>query len=180
VLVGKATKLCNELMADTKVYEAVVDLSRVSTTDDAEGAVTEVPVAGGGPSLGDIERVIAGAFVGTIMQTPPAYSAISVGGQRAYDLARAGKSVELAARPVRVDEFVVLGYAWPELRVRVTCGKGTYIRSLARDLGRALGVGGMLTVLRRTRSGEYSVEDARMLERVPDPVVQGDLLPMPG
>ena len=178
VMIGKATKLCDALMADTKVYEATIDLSRTSTTDDAEGAITELPPPPEPPSPAAIQAVIHSAFTGAVMQTPPAYSAINIAGQRAYDLARAGRPVELAARPVRIDAFEVLDYAWPLLRVRITCGKGTYIRSLARDLGRALGVGGMLTALRRTQSGSYTVALARTLEQLPDPIRQSDLLPL--
>lgn len=179
VLVGRATKLCDALMADAKVYETTIDLSRVSTTDDAEGQVTEAPLPGPPPDAAQVQRAIDASFTGIIMQTPPAYSAINVGGRRAYDLARAGHEVTLAARPVRIDAFDVLEYRWPILRARITCGKGTYIRSLARDLGRALGVGGMLTQLRRTRSGDYTIDQARTLEQLADPLTQADLLPLP-
>jgi tRNA pseudouridine55 synthase len=180
VLVGKATKLCERYMADTKVYEATVDLSRLSTTDDAEGFLTEVPLPMVLPTRADLERLIAERFTGVIMQRPPSFSAISVGGQRSYNLARAGKAVELTARPVRVDAFEVLDYHWPFAQVRITCGKGTYIRSLARDLGAALGVGGMLTALRRTCSGEFEVAAAKRLEQLPDVLAQQDLRPLEG
>ena len=179
VLVGKATRLCNALMADTKVYEATIDLAHTSTTDDAEGELTAVAAPSPLPTREGIEKAIAAEFVGTIMQRPPNFSAINVGGKRAYDLARADKPVELAARPIRVDSFEVLEYAWPVLRVRVTSGKGTYIRSLARDLGRALNAGGMLTQLRRTRCGEFDIANAHTLDELPDPITQVDLLPMP-
>jgi tRNA pseudouridine55 synthase len=180
VLVGRATRLCEALMADTKVYETAIDLAHASTTDDAEGEVSEVPPPAEAPDLDLVRRTIAQSFTGVVMQRPPAYSAISVGGQRAYDLARAGREVNLEPRPVRVDAFEVLEYRWPVLKARITCGKGTYIRALARDLGRALGVGGMLTELRRTRSGAYTVDQARTLDQLPDPLTQADLLPPPG
>jgi tRNA pseudouridine55 synthase len=173
VMVGKATRLCDQVMVGEKEYEAVIDLAHNSTTDDAEGALT--PVAGPAPS----EQAVRGTirqFTGTIMQRPPQFSAMSVGGRRAYDLARAGQHVELAARPVEVHELSILHYKWPELAVRVRCGKGTYIRSLARDLGAALGVGGMLTALRRTRVGRFSLTEARTLESLPTPLTQADLL----
>ncbi|HYE60394.1 MAG TPA: tRNA pseudouridine(55) synthase TruB [Phycisphaerales bacterium] len=178
VLVGKATKLCDRYMADTKVYEASIDLARTSTTDDAEGALTEVPLPAVLPTRSDIERIAREQFTGVIMQRPPSFSAISVGGQRSYDLARKGRAVELAARPVRVDAFEVLSFEWPLVQVRITCGKGTYIRSLARDLGAALNVGGMLTALRRTRSGEFDVARARTLAHLPPVITQADLLPL--
>lgn len=177
VLVGKATKLCNQFMADQKQYEATIDLSHTSTTDDAEGQLTPADVST--IPTPDQLRAAAAAFVGTIQQRPPNFSAMSIGGQRAYDLARAGKPVELAPRPVRIDAFEVRSYAWPLAQVAVTCGKGTYIRSLARDLGQALHTGGMLTALRRTRSGEFSVEGARRLDQLPDTLTASDLLPLP-
>jgi tRNA pseudouridine55 synthase len=174
VLVGKATKLCNQLMADQKQYEATIDLSRHSTTDDAEGELTPANVERP-PTLEEV-RSAAAAFVGTILQRPPNFSAMSIGGKRAYDLAREGKPVELAARPVRVDDFTIRSYDWPLLEVSITCGKGTYIRSLARDLGAALKTGGMLTALRRTRSGEFTLDNARTLDQLPEQLTGDDLV----
>jgi tRNA pseudouridine55 synthase len=177
VLVGKATPLCDRIMVGQKEYQATIDLSRHSTTDDAEGALTEATVSRV-PTPDEVRRAVAG-FVGVIQQRPPQFSAMSVGGRRAYDLARAGKQVELPARPVRVDSFEIRAYEWPRVEVTVVCGKGTYIRSLARDLGAALGTGGMLTALRRTRVGAFSVEHARQLGELPEPLGQADLLPIP-
>jgi tRNA pseudouridine55 synthase len=177
VLVGKATRLCNQFMADQKVYEATVDLSHRSTTDDAEGQLTPVPIASP-PTLEQV-RQAAAAFVGTIQQRPPDFSAMSIGGKRAYDLAREGKPVRLAARPVRIDEITIRSYGWPLLEITVSCGKGTYIRSLARDVGTALNAGGMLTALRRTRSGAFAIDHARTVSSLPDPLGQSDLLPIP-
>jgi tRNA pseudouridine55 synthase len=177
VLVGKATPLCNRLMADQKEYEATIDLSHRSTTDDAEGQLTEVAVSRV-PTAEDVRRGAA-AFVGVIQQRPPDFSAMSIGGKRAYDLAREGKPVELSARPVRIDSIEIRSYDWPRLEIVVACGKGTYIRSLARDLGASQGVGGMLTALRRTRSGALGVGQARTLDQLPDQLGQSDLLPIP-
>lgn len=176
VLVGRATRLCEALMADTKVYEATIDLSATSSTDDAEGEKTPASPPGGAPPDRAAFAAACAGMVGVISQRPPAFSAIKVGGRRAYDLARAGRAPALAARPVRIDAIQVLGYAWPVASVRVTCGKGTYIRALARDLGAALGVGGYLTALRRTRSGRAEVSAARPLEGLPPRLTQGDLL----
>jgi tRNA pseudouridine55 synthase len=176
VLVGKATRESARFMASEKEYEATIDLAHRSDTDDAEGEVIAVGVATP-PTREALEAGLA-RQVGVIMQTPPAYSAISVGGRRAYDLAREGKAVELAARAVSVHAIHVLDYAWPTARVRVRCGKGTYIRSIARDLGLALGTGGMLTALRRTRSGDLRVEAARSLDQLPDVLSQKQLLAM--
>jgi tRNA pseudouridine55 synthase len=177
VLVGKATRLCERFMADQKEYEATIDLSHRSTTDDAEGQVTAVEVSGVLPRE-DVGRAVAG-FVGVIQQRPPDFSAMSVGGKRAYDLAREGKPVELAARPVRIDSIEIRAYEWPRLEIVVACGKGTYIRSLARDLGAALRTGGMLTALRRTRSGALDVTRATTLDQLPEMLGQSDLLPIP-
>jgi tRNA pseudouridine55 synthase len=176
ILIGKATRLCDQFMASQKRYEATIDLSRHSTTDDAEGDLTPAAVAHV-PSEQEV-RPAAAAFVGVIQQRPPQFSAMSVGGKRAYDLAREGKHVELAARPVRIDEFVIRSFAWPLLEVTITCGKGTYIRSIARDLGAALKTGGLLTALRRTRSGQFDVSQAHRLDQLPEQLIQGDLLPI--
>lgn len=175
VMVGKATRACDRYMADRKTYETVIDFSKRSETDDAEGK-TEA-VEGAAATRADLDRVLGG-FVGTIQQKPPAYSAVHVGGKRAYELARAGKAVEIAPRPVVVHAIDVLAFAWPTATLRVECGKGTYIRSLARDLGVALGAGGMLTALRRTRSGEFGVEGAKRLGDLPDVLTQAALMPL--
>ncbi|MGP1345197.1 MAG: tRNA pseudouridine(55) synthase TruB [Phycisphaerales bacterium] len=156
---GTATKRIESLMGSEKVYEGVVDLSGVTPTDDLESAVVPVEVERA-PALDEIERVIGERFIGAIEQAPPAHSAILVDGKRAYSLARAGELTELPARTVVVHEIVVKGYEWPRLVLEVRCGKGTYLRSLARDLGRALGTGGYLAGLRRTRIGKYTVESA--------------------
>jgi tRNA pseudouridine55 synthase len=177
ILIGKATRLCDQFMASRKQYEATIDLSRHSTTDDAEGDVTPANITHV-PSDEEV-RAAAAAFVGVIQQRPPQFSAMSVGGKRAYDLAREGKHVELAARPVRIDEFVIRSFTWPLLEVTITCGKGTYIRSIARDLGAALKTGGLLTALRRTKSGEFDVQQAATLDRLPELLRQEDLRPLP-
>jgi tRNA pseudouridine55 synthase len=117
--------------------------------------------------------------VGVIQQRPPAFSAIKLDGRRAYELARKGEQVEIPARPVTIHALEVIDYAWPLLTLRVECGKGTYIRSLARDLGTSLGVGGMLTSLRRTASGDFRVERASTLEQLPSIMTQADLGPIP-
>lgn len=177
VLVGKGTRLCEAMMGAPKRYVTTIDLSRLSTTADRAGEITPVPVAAP-PTRADVDRACA-AFVGVIQQKPHAFSAIRVGGLRAYDLAREGQAVELPARPVRIDAIDVIEYAWPFLTLDVRCGKGTYIRSLALDIGTALGVGGMLETLRRTAVGSYTIDTARTLEQLPDVLTQADLLPLP-
>jgi tRNA pseudouridine55 synthase len=177
VLVGRATKLCDAVMAGRKRYLAEIDLSRTSTTDDREGDLTAVTPERV-PTLAEVQAVVP-SFVGTIQQRPPAHSAIWVDGKRSYHLARKGKPPVLAARPVVVHSIVVTGYEWPMLRLDVECGKGTYIRSLARDLGAALKCGGMLHALRRTAVGEFTIERATVLDALPAAMGEGDLLPVP-
>ena len=175
---GRATKSVPRLMALTKVYDAKIDLSAFTNTDDLEGIREEIMVAL------EPERVVLAealqSFVGLIEQKPPAHSAVHVDGQRAYRRARRGEMFEMPLRKVRVDAVELLEYRWPMTSVRVTCGKGTYIRSIARDLGRRLGVGGHLAALRRTAVGPYGLAtavDERCLERS---IAQGDLLDVPG
>ncbi len=175
VLVGRAaTRLSDRIMQGTKVYETTVDLSCTSTTDDAEGERTPVHLVKP-PSLEEV-RAACARWTGTVDQRPPAYSAIKVGGRRSYDLARKDQAVELAARPVRIDAIEIVRYDWPTLELLVTCGKGTYIRSLGRDIGGVMGAGGMLTALRRTRVGEFRLERAISMDALPDPLTQSDLL----
>ncbi|MCA9279154.1 MAG: tRNA pseudouridine(55) synthase TruB [Phycisphaeraceae bacterium] len=175
VLVGKATKLCDRVMQGTKTYRATIDLSRTSDTDDLEGELTDVHVAAP-PTRETVDHVLQSKFTGTVMQTPPIHSAIFVNGKRAYDLARRGHDVQLEARPIQIDAISIERYEFPELEISVTCGKGTYIRSLARDVGVALKCGGMLTGLRRTQVGLFSLEHAYTLDDVPDPLMQEHLL----
>jgi tRNA pseudouridine55 synthase len=174
LLVGKATKMCDALMADEKDYTAEVDLSVLSPTDDLEAATTHVTVERI-PTRAEIDGAAAG-FIGVIQQTPPAHSAMKVGGKPAYKLARKGRDPGLKPRPVIIHKLEVLSYEWPRVRLEISCGKGTYIRSLARDFGAALGIGGCLTALRRTRIGAYRVDDAWKLDDVPDPLLQASLV----
>ena len=157
---GRATRLLEYVVSGEKVYRATIRLGSTTTTDDAEGAVTETrPLTIG---RADIEAALP-QFVGEIAQRPPAFSAVQIGGRRAYDLARRGATVELPARPVRIDRLTVLSWQAPDLTLEVGCGPGTYIRSLARDLGAALGCGGHLAGLVRTRSGGFSLAAATTL-----------------
>lgn len=174
---GKGTKAVGQLMGQTKVYVAEVDLSAFSNTDDAEGELSEVEV-GTAPARGTVRELLDG-LTGEIMQRPPAYSAIKVNGKRAYRLARSGEEVELPARPVRIDEIVLDEYEFPRLKLTITCGKGTYIRSLARQIGEGLGTGGYLTGLRRTAIGDYGLNQAYTVESLPEPIETKHLLPIP-
>jgi tRNA pseudouridine55 synthase len=163
ILVGKMTKRCDEVMAGEKVYLAGIDLSAFTPSDDRETEREVVGVAEP-PTRAAVEAAASG-FVGDIDQKPPAHSAIWIDGQRAYKMARRGDEMEMAARRVVVHEIRVLAYAWPMVTLEIRCGKGVYIRSIARDLGLALGTGGTLAWLRRTRVGPWSIRDAVSPER---------------
>ncbi|MEU6727985.1 tRNA pseudouridine(55) synthase TruB [Nonomuraea wenchangensis] len=171
--VEKATRLLGHLTLTEKVYEATIRLGVTTNTDDAEGEVTATASAAG-VTAEEIRKGVE-ALTGAIMQVPPQVSAIKVNGQRAYKKARAGEEVELAARPVTVRAFDVLGVRAHDdvvdVDAVVTCSSGTYIRSLARDLGSALGVGGHLTRLRRTRVGPYDLSLARTLDELAEECV---------
>jgi len=172
--VEKATRLLGYLTLTEKEYAATIRLGQTTSTDDAEGELTGTAAAQG-VTIDAIDQAVA-ALTGEIGQVPPAVSAIKVGGQRAYKLTRAGAAPELKARPVNVYEFTITGIQRVEepgvmaglldLDATVRCSSGTYIRSLARDLGAALGTGGHLTALRRTRVGGYRAEDARTLDQL--------------
>ena len=188
ICVGRATKAAETIQSLGKRYTAVVDLSRFTTTDDAEGddvAIADRDPAAFGvaplpeaarlrsdarsgcvepPSQALIERAISARFVGDVFQRPPDFSAVHVAGVRAYRLARSGVAPEIKSKLVRIDHVCVRRYAWPRVELDVRCGKGTYIRSLARDLGLALGSGGTLTGLVRTAVGPFAVGDATPTE----------------
>ncbi|HWE01177.1 MAG TPA: tRNA pseudouridine(55) synthase TruB [Tepidisphaeraceae bacterium] len=174
LLVGKATKLCEELMDSAKRYEAVIKLGAGTATDDPESP--ELAVAGVEPCGRQAVADALTTFVGNISQRPPAFSAMKVNGRRAYDLARKGNAVEMQPRIVRVDSIEMIDYQWPFVKVRIDCGRGTYIRSIARDLGAALGVGGHLTQLRRTRSGRFTIAESVTLEALAEQGISRHLL----
>jgi tRNA pseudouridine55 synthase len=170
---NRATRLLGHLALTEKAYDAKICLGTSTVTDDAEGEVTASSDASG---VQDSEIGLAvTALTGEILQVPSAVSAIKIDGQRAYKRVRAGEDVAIPARSVTVSRFDVVGTARAgttvELDVRVECSSGTYVRALARDLGSALGVGGHLTALRRTRVGPYTVERARTLEQLADELV---------
>jgi tRNA pseudouridine55 synthase len=161
VMVGQLTRLAEAVGEGRKTYVAEVKLGVETTTDDGTGEV--VKAVEGSATDGEIEAALV-PLRGTISQVPPSFSAKHVDGQRAYALAREGVAVELKPSVVEVHTLRVLERAGNVLRLEVECGKGTYIRALARDLGRALGLGGHLTALRRTRVGPFSVEESVAVE----------------
>jgi tRNA pseudouridine55 synthase len=156
------TKKLNQSVQKEKEYLAEIKLGETSETDDAEGIKTVCPMARI-PSLPEIEKTIAG-FQGEILQRPPLYSAIKISGKEAYKLARRGERPALAERKALIKDIRTLDYHWPILKLKVITGPGVYIRSLARDIGEKLEVGGYLADLERTRVGEFTKEKALALE----------------
>lgn len=157
VALGNATKLTSYLMESSKTYLACVVLGATTVTDDAEAPLERsAPI--GHIAREDIDRCLA-TFVGEFDQFPPRYAAVRHGGQKLYQLARKGVEVQPEPRPVHIERIELLWWRPPRLMVRVTCGSGTYIRSLARDIGVRLDVGGYLHALRRTVSGSFTLSD---------------------
>jgi tRNA pseudouridine55 synthase len=163
LVLGSYTKLAGQFSKLDKVYEAELELGAISSTGDKEGEIT--PKSDRKPSRQQIDEAIK-PFIGDIMQIPPIHSAIKVGGRRAYKLARAGKEVKLEARPVRIFSIDEINYEYPKLSFRTHVGSGTYIRSLASDIGEGLGTGAYLSKLRRTAVAGYSVEDAVTIDNL--------------
>jgi tRNA pseudouridine55 synthase len=167
VCVGPATRLVPWLTDADKTYLAEVSLGRETTSGDLDGETVPGPIdalqTAAELSLVQLESALAG-FVGVLDQVPPVFSAIRIDGKRAHERARAGEKVEMAPRRVRIDRLVLHAWVPPVASVEVACGKGTYVRSLAVDLGRALGCGGHLTGLRRLAVGPHRLEDAWTLD----------------
>lgn len=154
ILLGDATKKADEFLKLDKVYEATIRLGATSTTGDPEGEIIEVPAALDlDLSKAEVEEALK-QFVGETAQTPPIFSAIKVNGQRAYKLAHAGKEVEIPSRNVTIYSVELLDYSYPELKIRTHVSSGTYIRTLAEDIGKALGAGAYCAELRRVSIGD--------------------------
>lgn len=174
VCTGRATKLIPMLQDSDKEYVATVRLGATTPSFDMETAVdAEFPVSH--ITRERVEEVLA-SFVGEIEQVPPLFSAVKIDGKRAYRLARKGRDVELKAKRIKISELEMLEFSQSEIVVRVVCSKGTYIRSLARDIGAALDSGGCLTALRRTRVGDVRVEQCYDVSQIED-IVSRAILP---
>jgi tRNA pseudouridine55 synthase len=174
VCLGEATKLAPFLLGADKEYDVTIRLGVETDTDDAEGAVTATCDAS---ALAAVTAAVVGdalgQFRGPIDQMPPAYAAIKRDGRPLYSYARAGEPVEVAARAVVIHALEMTYFGGPEaVRFHVHCSKGTYVRALARDLGRVLGVGGHVTALRRTRSGPFSLLQARPLPEILEALIR--------
>jgi len=160
LVTGKMTKMAMEYTKLDKVYEATIHLGQTSTTGDPEGELTNVSERV--PSREEIETA-AKQFIGKITQRPPIFSAIKIDGQRAYKLARDGKEVEIPERTIEIFSLEVVDYTYPELKIRTHVSSGTYIRTLAEDIGKALETGAYCSQLRRTTIGQWDIADARTL-----------------
>lgn len=186
VLTGDDCKRAGEFLKLDKVYEATIELGKTSTTGDPEGIIRDwglenekwgsaqeatgeadktQPVSVTQPTREAVLEALEG-LTGQIMQKPPAYSAIKIDGRRAYDLARAGKPVDIPERQVTIYSTELIEYAWPLLKIRTHVSSGTYIRTLAEDIGAALGVGGYCKELRRTEIADWSVEQSRTIDDI--------------
>jgi tRNA pseudouridine55 synthase len=164
VALGSATRLIEYVQRLGKTYRTSITLGATSDTDDADGTIT--PLADATDPGEDALRVAASRLVGEVLQVPPLHSAVHVDGRRAYSVARAGETPELKPRPVRIDRIEITRYEWPRAELEVTCGSGTYIRSIARDLGQSLGVGAYVETLSRTRIGRFILEEAVPLAQI--------------
>jgi len=164
ILIGEFTKRQSEFMGLDKTYSAKITLGASSDTDDADGII--IQTKGARPiNRRQLDQVLM-EFKGQQLQVPPQYSAIKKEGKRAYELSRRGQSVELEARSITVVKLTDVEYDWPKVNLRLKVSSGTYIRSLARDLGQKLGVGGYLSGLIRERIGHFSLEDALVMDQL--------------
>ncbi len=172
VCLGSGTKLCDMLTGETKEYIARFRLGITTDTQDISGKLLEEKEVG---VCEEQVREMLSHFVGEQQQVPPMYSALKVGGKKLYELAREGKEVERKARPITIYELELLKAEHPEYEIRVTCSKGTYIRTLCHDLGQALSCGAVMTSLVRSRVGEFRLEDAKPLSALQELADQGRL-----
>lgn len=172
VCLGNGTKLCDMLTGETKEYLARFRLGITTDTQDISGKVLEEKETC--VSTEQVKEILS-HFVGELQQVPPMYSALKVGGKKLYELAREGKEVERKARPITIYELELLKEEHPEYEIRVTCSKGTYIRTLCHDVGQALSCGAVMTSLVRSRVGEFRLEDAKPLSALQELADQGRL-----
>lgn len=172
ILVGPAVRLSEFVSASDKRYQAIIRLGAATDTYDADGRFTRMPVESMDVTESEFEEALS-TFVGEISQTPPPYSAIKIKGRRAYDMARKGEIVEIMPRLINVHSLEMLEWAPPEVVVDIHCSSGTYVRSLANDVGEKLGVGGYLVGLRRTKSGRFSLREATPLRKLQEAFKNG-------
>ena len=174
--IGKATRLMKFVQRMPKFYHGTFLLGWESDTEDVHGQMREVPVRAI-PSLAEIKAQLP-QFIGQVEQRPPAYSAVKVKGQRAYALARKGKEVRLEPRPVKIHDVQIVNYEFPKLELTISCGSGTYIRSLGRDLASQLGTGAVMESLVRSSIGSFDLSDAVGVDTLNIEVIEENLLPV--
>ncbi len=163
VLVGRATRAASWAEAEEKTYAAALRLGLITDTQDSTGRVlSEQPVTA---TEADVEAALA-KFRGEILQVPPMYSAIKIGGEKLYEIARRGEERPREPRPITIHALELTGRAGADFLLEIRCSKGTYVRTLCHDIGTALGCGGVMSALRRTASGDFSVEEAYSLEEI--------------
>jgi tRNA pseudouridine55 synthase len=173
LVLGKYTKRAAEFSKLDKTYEAELTLGQTSSTGDAEGEIVQKSTHR--PGLAEIQNAL-NKFVGEISQVPPAFSAIKVDGQRAYKLARAGKEVVIESRKVKICSITKVKYEYPILSFTTEVSSGTYIRTLAEDIGQKLSTGAYLSDLRRTEVGKFNVKDAQQLGKLNFPTLESHLI----
>ena len=164
VAIGPATKLIQYAQGSSKTYVGSFRLGLRSDTEDITGTVEELPDA---PQIARSDLVAAfDQFTGQVMQTPPQYSAVKVDGQRAYKAARQGKPLDIKPRPTRIDSLQLVSFEFPDVQIEIKCGKGTYVRTLGRDIAKSLGSDSVMTALTRTAVGEFSIESSNSLQQI--------------
>jgi len=161
---GKHTKVLQSFIDDNKVYETTINLLHFTTTDDISGEKEHVDIESI-PTIDDVTNVVTN-LIGDLEQIPSKYSAIKINGRRAYDLARKGEDFEMKPRTVKIYNIEILLYDYPNLTLKISCSKGTYIRTIGRDIGKILGTGGYLTELIRLKSGQYSLDNAHDMNKI--------------
>lgn len=161
LVIGKECKNAGVYSKLDKVYEATINLGQNSTTGDPEGEISQVSSII--PSKQEVDKTI-NRFIGEIEQTPPIYSAIKIDGQRAYKIARAGKTVEMPSRQIKIHSLEVINYQYPELKISANVSSGTYIRTLAEDIGKSLLTGAYCSQLRRISIANWDIKDAQTME----------------
>lgn len=175
IAIGPATRLVEYVQRMPKTYRGTFLLGRSSDTEDVEGQIVELPAAPV-PTEPQLKAALP-QFLGTIQQVPPAYSALKVAGQRSYELARGGKAAEHQPRPVEIRSLEIVRYAYPELELLIRCGSGTYVRSLGRDLARAVGTEAVMSVLRREAIGPFDVASGIACDALTLELIRQHLLP---
>ncbi len=163
LVIGKECKNAGNYSKMDKVYQATIRLGQTSTTGDIEGEITDV--SDKIPTIDEVKTALT-KFTGEITQRPPIYSAIKIDGQRAYDLARAGKTVEMPERQITVHSLELIDYIYPEIRIKTHVSSGTYIRTLAEDIGKELATGAYCTQLRRISIADWNVNQAKLLSEM--------------